>query len=198
MQSSDFMWTFGAVAERGAEARRSHVACPMRALSRFRRDDCFVTERPRRQRHAQIVPAERPNFRCRRNGPCASRRGLEQSWAKDRAAGPAARGREPRRSHIAAPLPALAAAEARVAIVGAGLAGLTAAHELSKAGLKSTVYEGSTRLGGRCYTIRSFPNQIAEHGGEFIDSSHEAIRGLAACPSASCASWIHRKRASAP
>ncbi len=76
------------------------------------------------------------------------------------------------------PLPALAAAEARVAIVGAGLAG-TAAHELSKAGLKSTVYEGSTRLGGRCYTIRSFPNQIAEHGGEFIDSSHEAILRLA-------------------
>ena len=36
-------------------------------------------------------------------------------------------------------LPALAAAEARVAVVGAGLAGLTAAHELSKAGLKSIV-----------------------------------------------------------
>jgi len=77
-------------------------------------------------------------------------------------------------------LPALAAAEARVAVVGAGLAGLTAAHELSKAGLKSIVYEGNTRLGGRCYTIRSFPNEIAEHGGEFIDSTHDAIRGLAA------------------
>jgi len=46
-------------------------------------------------------------------------------------------------------LPALAAAEARVAIVGAGLAGLTAAYELSKVGLKPHVYEGSTRLGGR-------------------------------------------------
>jgi monoamine oxidase len=78
------------------------------------------------------------------------------------------------------PLPALAAAEARVAVVGAGLAGLTAAHELSKAGLKSTVYEGNTRLGGRCYTIRSFPSQIAEHGGEFIDSTHDAIRKLVA------------------
>jgi monoamine oxidase len=77
-------------------------------------------------------------------------------------------------------LPALAEAEARVAVVGAGLAGLTAAHELSKAGLKATVYEGSTRLGGRCFTIRSFPGQIAEHGGEFIDSGHEAIRGLSA------------------
>ena len=34
-------------------------------------------------------------------------------------------------------LPALAAAEARVAIVGAGLAGLTAAYELSKAGTQA-------------------------------------------------------------
>ena len=75
-------------------------------------------------------------------------------------------------------LPALAAAEARVAIVGAGLAGLTAAYELSKAGLKPDVYEGSTRLGGRCYSIK-FPGQIAEHGGEFINHGHYAIQDLA-------------------
>ena len=78
------------------------------------------------------------------------------------------------------PMPALAAAEARVAIVGAGLAGLTAANELSKAGLKPVVYEGSTRLGGRCFSIRfQFHGQIAEHGGEFINHDHYAIRGLA-------------------
>ena len=77
-------------------------------------------------------------------------------------------------------LPALAAAEARVAIVGAGLAGLTAAYELSKTGLKPDVYEGSTRLGGRCYSIRDkFPGQIAEHGGEFINPDHHAIKHLA-------------------
>jgi monoamine oxidase len=74
---------------------------------------------------------------------------------------------------------ALAASEAEVAIVGAGLAGLTAAHDLAKAGVRATVYEGSTRLGGRCFSIRSFPNQIAEHGGEFIDTGHKAIRELA-------------------
>ena len=56
---------------------------------------------------------------------------------------------------LAGMVPALAAAEARVAIVGAGLAGLTAAYELSKAGLKPVVHEGSTRLGGRCFSIRS-------------------------------------------
>src|ERR671919_240695 len=43
---------------------------------------------------------------------------------------------------------------ARVAIVGAGLAGLTAARELRKAGLNPGVYEGSTRIGGRCFTAR--------------------------------------------
>ena len=67
-----------------------------------------------------------------------------------------------------------------MAIVGAGLAGLTAAYELSKAGLKPDVYEGSTRLGGRCYSIRDkFPGQIAEHGGEFINPDHHAIKDLA-------------------
>ncbi len=76
-------------------------------------------------------------------------------------------------------LSALAASEAQVAIVGAGLAGLTAAHDLARAGVRATVYEGSTRLGGRCFSIRSFPDQIAEHGGEFIDTDHTAIRKLA-------------------
>jgi monoamine oxidase len=77
-------------------------------------------------------------------------------------------------------LPALAAAEARVAIVGAGLAGLTAAYELSKAGLGSDVYEGSTRLGGRCFSIRFPDEQIAERGGEFINTrDQDEIKNLA-------------------
>ena len=40
-------------------------------------------------------------------------------------------------SPLAGMVPALAAEEARVAIVGAGLAGLTAANDLSKAGLQA-------------------------------------------------------------
>lgn len=73
------------------------------------------------------------------------------------------------------------AATARVAVVGAGLAGLTAARELRKAGLAADVYEGSTRVGGRCYSARGIfgDGQVAEHGGEFIDSEHKAIRALA-------------------
>lgn len=79
------------------------------------------------------------------------------------------------------PLPA-GAAEARIAIVGAGLAGLTAARELKNAfGLHADVYEGNTRVGGRCFSARGLfaQNQIAEHGGELIDSDHHAIRRLA-------------------
>ena len=69
----------------------------------------------------------------------------------------------------------------RVAIVGAGLAGLTCAYRLRQAGVIATVYEGNTRLGGRCWTIRGAFNQgqIAEHGGELIDQSHKEIRSLA-------------------
>jgi monoamine oxidase len=74
------------------------------------------------------------------------------------------------------------AADVKIAIIGAGLAGLTAARELKKAGLYADVYEGNTRVGGRCFTARGLfaENQIAEHGGELIDTRHHAIRRLAA------------------
>jgi len=42
-----------------------------------------------------------------------------------------------------------------VAILGAGIAGLTAAYELSKAGYRCTVLEARERAGGRVWTIRS-------------------------------------------
>jgi monoamine oxidase len=79
------------------------------------------------------------------------------------------------------PLPA-GAAQARIAIVGAGLAGLSAAHELRKTyGLHAHVYEGNTRVGGRCFSSRGHfaQGQVAEHGGELIDTDHHAIRNLA-------------------
>jgi monoamine oxidase len=68
----------------------------------------------------------------------------------------------------------------RVAIVGAGLAGLTCAYRLHERGVTATVYEArADRVGGRCWTAREFgPEQVAEHGGEFIDSDHRRIRAL--------------------
>ncbi len=74
-----------------------------------------------------------------------------------------------------------AVAPGRVVVVGAGLAGLTAAHRLRQAGVVAEVHEASTRLGGRCWTHRGDwdDGQIAERGGELIDQGHTAIRQLA-------------------
>ncbi|MBD2261215.1 flavin monoamine oxidase family protein [Pseudanabaena sp. FACHB-2040] len=43
----------------------------------------------------------------------------------------------------------------KVAIIGAGLAGMTAAYELRKAGYDCTILEARDRAGGRCWTIRA-------------------------------------------
>ena len=69
----------------------------------------------------------------------------------------------------------------RVVVVGAGLAGLTAAHRLRQAGVLAEVHEASTRLGGRCWSHRNDwdDGQVAERGGELIDQGHTAIRQLA-------------------
>ncbi len=74
-----------------------------------------------------------------------------------------------------------AAAAPRIVVVGAGLAGLTAAYSLRKAGYSATVYEATDRLGGRCWTDRSSwaDGQTTEHGGELIDQNHTQIRSLA-------------------
>jgi monoamine oxidase len=74
-----------------------------------------------------------------------------------------------------------AALAPRTVVVGAGLAGLTAAHRLKQAGIVTEIHEASNRVGGRCWTIRGAfaDGQIAEHGGELIDQGHTAIRRLA-------------------
>jgi monoamine oxidase len=72
------------------------------------------------------------------------------------------------------------AASARIAIVGAGMAGLNAAYKLKQAGLTATVFEGSDRTGGRMFTARDLLGQglTTELGGEFIDSNHEEMLAL--------------------
>ncbi len=73
-------------------------------------------------------------------------------------------------------------AEPRVLIIGAGLAGLTAAWTLRRAGVHATLHEGSPRIGGRCWSDSATfaDGQIAERGGELIDTTHTHIRALAA------------------
>jgi monoamine oxidase len=77
--------------------------------------------------------------------------------------------------------PARGATAPKIVVVGAGLAGLSAAYALRNAGYFADVHEASSRIGGRCWTLRGAfaDGQIAERGGELIDQSHSAIRQLA-------------------
>jgi monoamine oxidase len=71
--------------------------------------------------------------------------------------------------------------EDAVAIVGGGLAGLTAAYRLLQAGIACSVYEASPRFGGRVQTLPAFNREgmYCELGAELIDSDHTDLIGLA-------------------
>ncbi len=62
----------------------------------------------------------------------------------------------------------------RIVIVGAGIAGLSAAYHLRRRGLCATLYEASNRTGGRIFSAQNLfaPGLTTELGGEFIDSIH--------------------------
>ncbi len=68
----------------------------------------------------------------------------------------------------------------RIAIVGAGMAGLNAAYKLKQAGLTATIFEGANRTGGRMFTATNLlaDGLTTELGGEFIDSNHEEMLNL--------------------
>ncbi|HCI80112.1 MAG TPA: hypothetical protein DHW02_10535, partial [Ktedonobacter sp.] len=70
----------------------------------------------------------------------------------------------------------------RIGIIGAGIAGLSAALTLHDAGLHCDIYEASHRIGGRMHsdTTPWDDGMVAEYCGEFIDGDHTAIRQLAA------------------
>ncbi|HWU88318.1 MAG TPA: NAD(P)/FAD-dependent oxidoreductase [Kofleriaceae bacterium] len=67
-----------------------------------------------------------------------------------------------------------------IAIIGGGIAGLTAAHFLDQAGVRAQVYEASMRAGGRIFTARGqlAGGQLVELGGELIDSDHVVLPTL--------------------
>ena len=69
-----------------------------------------------------------------------------------------------------------------VIIIGGGIAGLTAAYELVKAGRPCRIFEASQRVGGRMFTKTNFNSEgmTCELGGEFVDSGHEDLLKLCA------------------
>jgi len=71
--------------------------------------------------------------------------------------------------------------KARIAVVGAGIAGLNATYLLAQAGFRVALYEGSDHIGGRIQTNYGAvaPNVYTELGGEFIDSDHDDMLALA-------------------
>jgi monoamine oxidase len=68
-----------------------------------------------------------------------------------------------------------------VVVIGAGLAGLSAAHELTTVGYKVTVLEAQrNHIGGRVKSLRKWiGDKVVESGGELIGTNHPAWRSYA-------------------
>lgn len=67
----------------------------------------------------------------------------------------------------------------RVAIIGGGIAGLTALHHLVSAGIDARVYEARSRIGGRMHTVTHAAGTRFERGAQLVNTDHDDIRGLA-------------------
>ena len=65
----------------------------------------------------------------------------------------------------------------RVAVVGAGFAGLAAADELARAGADVRVIEARDRVGGRVHSV-PFAGAVMERGAEWVLPAHTTIYGL--------------------
>jgi monoamine oxidase len=70
-------------------------------------------------------------------------------------------------------------AAADVVVVGAGLAGLTAASRLVEAGAEVVVLEARERVGGRTLTVPTADGTPIDHGGQWIGPTQDRIAALA-------------------
>lgn len=69
--------------------------------------------------------------------------------------------------------------EEQIAIIGGGIAGLTAAYKLNKKGISTCIYEGRDRPGGRIHSDSFKEGHSYEQGATFIDEDQIAVIGLA-------------------
>lgn len=69
----------------------------------------------------------------------------------------------------------------RIAVIGAGIAGLNTAYQLQKAGYRADIFEASKRSGGRIFSGQNMMGEglTTEIGGEFIDTWHTDMLDLA-------------------
>jgi monoamine oxidase len=63
-------------------------------------------------------------------------------------------------------------------VVGAGLAGLAAARDLSSGGYDVTVLEARDRVGGRTFDRRLADGEVVELGGQWIGPTQDRVQGL--------------------
>src|SRR5262245_11234724 len=80
---------------------------------------------------------------------------------------------------VARAIPPLQRRKVQVAVVGAGLAGLTAARELVADGKSVLVLEAQDRVGGRTLNERVNSKVIAEAGGQYVGPTQDRVRALA-------------------
>jgi monoamine oxidase len=78
--------------------------------------------------------------------------------------------------------PASVTGNAKVLIVGGGIAGLTAAYRLTQSGVPVDLVEAQNHLGGRIRSLAKAAGTqtTVELGGEFIDTDHACMLGLVA------------------
>ena len=155
----------------------------LRALEQLAQDHA---EADRRGVDARLIREERRGAQERRAGDLTRREFLAGGAAVGASVGAAALTGAVGAS-FAAPRAARAGGP-RIAIVGGGISGLTAALTLADAGYGSTIYESSDRIGGRMHSDAaqfrggtSFwaYDQTSEWCGELIDTGHKTILGLA-------------------
>ncbi|WP_214408855.1 flavin monoamine oxidase family protein [Sphaerisporangium fuscum] len=68
----------------------------------------------------------------------------------------------------------------KIVIAGAGLAGLTAAADLARAGVETTVLEARDRVGGRTHGIEVAPGRWADAGAAYLGDRHTELHATLA------------------